>query len=240
MDAKTLSRIRGWSAKVGVFTLIQPVVRGVWWLVEKAGDIDFLLESKDTMVDILTAPWFSLIAIIVGVPSLSWIIYQTRTPKVGTEQAVDDFEKALKSLKVEGYEGRHLDVITGSAGHPVLFPIRLRNPSECELNLDGYTVVVKFNLIPVQTVSWDAGSASTSNGLDVKPSFCIPSNDAPTNLDVPVYVGQIANPPTQSPEWSVKGELRFRANLRVIRKHFDRPNATLKLQDDVWPRLVGN
>ena len=67
-DTSPIRRIWSkWYGKLATTaTIILALARPAWRLVEKASDIEFLVDSRDVLVDIATSIWFSPVVAIVA------------------------------------------------------------------------------------------------------------------------------------------------------------------------------
>ena len=54
-----------------VLSVLWPIGRGIAWIVERAGDIDFLVDNRSEIVDFVTAPWFPIVLAVFGIGTVA-------------------------------------------------------------------------------------------------------------------------------------------------------------------------
>lgn len=80
MNWRVLSTSKG---KIGiVIALLWPLGRLVIWIVERAGDIDFIVHNKDSIIGVFAKPWFPLVFAIAGIAIVAWGAKRREIPAV--------------------------------------------------------------------------------------------------------------------------------------------------------------
>jgi hypothetical protein len=163
---------------------------------------------------------------------------QTAIPVVLTSQLQNPKDDAICHLVISGRDYFTLNILRGTAGWPVEYPIRLLNTRPIPVELIGFTVNIYWNDKPVETVIWNKPDNYTSNGVSM-PQPVIIQGDQPLLFNVLVLLAKIKAPlPEASPSWGTTGELRFRGDKENIeRKLFDFKNDRYSLSSQDWEDL---
>ena len=65
------SRLAKAGAALASLSVLVVAIRGGFWAIRVAGDVDFLVSQRDMLTDILLAPWLPIAGVIIGFVSLS-------------------------------------------------------------------------------------------------------------------------------------------------------------------------
>lgn len=132
-----------WKQYSGPFVVLVGLVRTIWWLVGKAGDIDFLATRWKTIMAIIAAPWFSLVVLAIGLGLIYWNSKRKElsTTLLPTESSewIDHFDR-LFGVEINQVSFRNLwnDAGTQVNTEPfLLFNIVTTNNTPISLSITG-------------------------------------------------------------------------------------------------------
>ena len=73
-----------------------------WWVVAKAGDIDFLAKNWKVIIGIIVAPWFSVVVVVIGLGLIFWNSKRKDTPAARGRIGIAELKRIAVDLLVEG------------------------------------------------------------------------------------------------------------------------------------------
>jgi len=162
--------------------------------------------------------------------------------KIQTADLEIEHKDALQHVIIEGRDHTGLTVHEGRAGHPVMYPIKLRNSRPQVVDIVGWNVTILLDGEPIDNITWRLPSRDASNGLAIYPPFDSPSPldalriqpDRQYRLEIPVNMSKVSTFPPQSPAWTARGTVYFKCANENGEQQFNFDTDNYRLSDNQW------